>query len=125
MPGSGKTSYAKRLNGVHIETDMFFIDEKCNYSFDKNKLREAHEWCRKEVEAFLKEGHLNVCVANTFSTKKELLPYIKYAEQYGYTVEIIRMHGEFKSVHDIPETVIQRMKERFQDIEGEKHVSRS
>jgi len=37
LPGSGKSTFAKSLGGVHIETDMFFIQDG-EYKFDGAKI---------------------------------------------------------------------------------------
>ena len=46
IPGSGKSTFARSLGGVHYEADMFFLDEMSNYVFDVTKIKDAHSWCQ-------------------------------------------------------------------------------
>ncbi len=90
------------------------------YKFDKTKLGEAHKRCQWSVENVCKLG-MDVAVSNTFTTEKELKPYLDIAEKYGYTVTsliIENRHGN-KSVHDVPEETMKRMKNRFSVKLGE------
>lgn len=56
-----------------------------------------------------------IAVSNTFTQEWEMEDYFKLAEQYGYKVVSLiveNRHGS-KSVHDVPEETICKMKERF------------
>jgi adenylate kinase family enzyme len=44
-PGSGKSTFAKTLGGIHIEADQYFVDADGNYNFDGSKIKNAHAWC--------------------------------------------------------------------------------
>ena len=37
IPGSGKSTFAKTLGGIHIEADQYFVDGDGNYNFDGSK----------------------------------------------------------------------------------------
>ena len=116
LPGSGKSTLARVLvshNSQHWEADMFFINGNGDYKFNPKLLPKAHEWCQKQVERVMKCG-LDVAVSNTFTRLEELFPYRIMAEHYGYDVQIIECHGEFGSIHDVPERTIRRMRERWQ-----------
>jgi predicted kinase len=54
ISGSGKSTYAKSLGILHLESDMFFMQNgKYNWSADHIKF--AHEWCfRTFKDAVLK-----------------------------------------------------------------------
>jgi predicted kinase len=119
LPGSGKSTFAKKLVQYCYEADMFFM-ENGKYKFDRNKLGEAHEQCRYMVEKTCELG-MDVAVSNTFTTEKELQPYFDIAEKHGYTVTTLiveNRHGS-KSVHDVPEATIKKMKNRFNIKLGE------
>ena len=89
IPGSGKSTFANHVwNDYAIcEADKFFYDKEGNYNFDANKLRQAHEWCRQEVENRMKENLITpqyypeIVVSNTFTQEWEMEPYFKLAEQ--------------------------------------------
>jgi predicted kinase len=124
LPGSGKTSFATAIwNDYAVcEADKFFYDKEGNYNFDGSKLREAHEWCKKEVETRMIDHQNNqqyypeIAVSNTFTQEWEMEDYFKLAEKYGYKVVsliIENRHGS-KSVHGVPDDKVQIMRERFQ-----------
>jgi predicted kinase len=124
IPGSGKSTFANHVwNDYAIcEADKFFYDKEGNYNFDANKLRQAHEWCRQEVENRMKENLITpqyypeIVVSNTFTQEWEMEPYFKLAEQYGYKVFsfiIENRHGG-KNVHGVPDEKLQQMRNRFE-----------
>lgn len=117
LPGSGKSTYSAELcrnteNLIHIEADMFFEDGCGNYNFKFNKLASAHRWCKTMAELYLEDG-IDVVVANTFTTLKELRPYFKIAKDTGADVEVKTMRGDYGSIHDVPAETIKKMKNRF------------
>lgn len=118
LPGSGKSTFAETLvnalGGVWFEADHYFM-EGGEYKFDPSKLYTAHLWCRREVEESMSWSAGNIVVSNTFTTEKELKPYILLAGMYGYTVTTLvveNRHGNF-SVHGVPEETMTKMKDRF------------
>jgi predicted kinase len=124
IPGSGKSTFANHVwNDYAIcEADKFFYDKEGNYNFDANKLRQAHEWCRQEVENRMKENLITpqyypeIVVSNTFTQEWEMEPYFKLAEQYGYKVFsfiIENRHGG-KNVHGVPDEKLEQMRNRFE-----------
>jgi predicted kinase len=124
LPGSGKTSFATAIwNDYAVcEADKFFYDKEGNYNFDGSKLREAHEWCKREVETRMIDHQNNqqyypeIAVSNTFTQEWEMEDYFKLAEKYGYKVVsliIENRHGN-KNEHGVPDDKIEIMKNRFQ-----------
>lgn len=119
LPGSGKTTLAKRLlaSGTcmdrHFEADMYFTNEIGEYHFDPLLLADAHEWCQKMTEDALSNGH-NAIVSNTFTTKREMQPYLDMANRYGIEPNIILAQGNYGSIHGVPEHTIRHMKNRFE-----------
>lgn len=118
LPGAGKTTFAtdlaESLNLDMFEADDYFYDRGGNYNFDPSKLREAHQACQDGAECCMvaKRG---VVVSNTFTTEKELKPYLDLAEKYGYRVVSLiveNRHGN-QSVHDVPQETVGKMKNRF------------
>ena len=109
LPGSGKSTYAKSQPGVHLEADMYFINDKGEYIFDRNKLHEAHKWCQRRAKELLDSGK-DVVVANTFTTLKELRPYIEWTE---HEIVIHDCVGEYQNIHNVPEKTLKRMKARW------------
>lgn len=117
LPGSGKTTVARKmmLDGfVNVEADMFFEDEYDNYRFDPTRVGEAHKWCQEMTEEYMECG-LDIVVANTFTQKWEMDPYMKLADKYDYTVVIRVERGEYPNIHDVPQEVIEKMKARWEE----------
>ena len=113
LPGSGKSSLAKSLWGMHIEADMYFGEDV--YKFNREELKYAHEWCQKTCDEYMK-SQARVVVSNTFTQQWEMQPYIDLAKKHDYkvtTLVVENRHGN-SPVHDIPEETIERMRNRFE-----------
>lgn len=110
IPGSGKTTLARTKYPGHVlcEADQYFETSK-GYKFDPKYIKEAHDFCFNRVEDLLFAGY-NVVVANTFVKKWETEKYLNLP--YPTVVEIA--DGNFNSIHNVPEDVIQRMKDSFE-----------
>jgi len=125
-PGSGKSTFVKanltyqlEMEGyVHLEADMYFEDVDGHYDFDGSRIKNAHEWCKKTAMEMMKQSK-GVIVSNTFTQKWEMESYLELAEKLGYQVTIFRMTSDYGSIHDVPAESIEKMKARFEDIEGE------
>ena len=145
--GSGKTTTANLLseNGKYpvLSADMYFEDPEGNYNWDGSKIKDAHAWCKFQVEGLMRDGNKvvefptivsttvasengyrsvgykffnKIFVANTFTQEWEMEDYFKLAEQYGYQVVSLiveNRHGN-KNVHNVPDEKVEQMKERFQ-----------
>ncbi len=120
-PGSGKSTLANKefvsKGFVHLEADMFFM-EGGTYKFNHNKLKDAHAWCQKQTELFLRSGK-NVVVSNTFTRKWEIQFYLDLATNLDIPVKIIRMTKEYGNTHGVPDNVVKQMIERMENFKGE------
>jgi len=107
LPGTGKTTLAQSYKAQgyeHFEADKFFEVEG-DYSFDPDKLDEAHAWCLKQTYDSLSCG-AHVVVANVFASVEDIKPYTKL----GFEYQIIEATGRGKSIHPIPITALRRMR---------------
>lgn len=122
LPGSGKSTFAEVLNNnghyIHLEADMFFIQPDGTYKFIPDLVPVAHKWCINTAKIFL-NNKKSVIVSNTFTTLKEMKPYLEHAESLNIGFSVYRMMKNFGSIHNVPESVIERMKDRFEDFEKE------
>ena len=116
--GSGKSTYAKTLTGTHIETDDYWLRPDGEYDFNYKLLKQAHAWCREEVE-YAMEFQVNVIVANTFTQLWEMQPYLDMAEENGYEVKVYRMTNQYGNTHGVPKDVVQKQTDRMEDYPGE------
>lgn len=118
IPGSGKSTYAKKLlettpKSVHFEADDFWI----RHEFDPKYLHLAHKQCQENAKEAL-EGGYTVIVANTFTRLWEMEPYLSMSDN----ISVFRMTGEYGSVNNVPQKTIDKMKKRFEDYIGEIYV---
>jgi predicted kinase len=124
LPGSGKSTFANHIWNEYAvcEADKFFYDKEGNYNFDGSKIKEAHAWCKNEVETRMKDHQINqqyypeIAVSNTFTQEWEMKDYYDLAEKYGYKVVSLiveNRHGG-KNVHGVPEDKLEIMKNRFE-----------
>ena len=127
IPGSGKSTFAKKiqasnrfLNSVVIrETDEYFVDATTKkYNFDASKLAEYHALCQKMTEFDLGDGH-DVIVANTNLSKWERKHYFDIARRCGCSVMVIIMQKQYGNIHAIPEDRIKLMQEKFEPISSD------
>ena len=115
LPGSGKTTFAESICKTVYSADQFFETADGTYNFDANKLGVAHAMCQKNTELAMARGEETICVANTFTTTRELKPYFDLAEKYGYivfSVIVENRHGGI-NVHNVPEETMEKMRNRF------------
>lgn len=129
LPGSGKSTFASEMAETfyadYWEADMYFylvpnrpsgtIIFGHEYNFDATKLHAAHTWCKDRVENDMENERDDIIVSNTFTTEKELKPYLEMAEQHGYTVTTLiveNRHGN-SSIHGVPEETMTKMRNRF------------
>jgi len=124
LPGSGKSTFATHIWNEYAvcEADKFFYDKEGNYNFDPSKIKDAHAWCRNEVETRMKDHQINqqyypeIAVSNTFTQEWEMKDYYELAEKYGYKVVsliIENRHGG-KNVHGVPDDKLEIMRNRFE-----------
>jgi len=126
ISGSGKTTYAKQLmkedpSLSHYEADMYFYNNNGEYHFDPKKLKDAHEWCKKQTEIDLMFGK-SVIVSNTFTQKWEIDPYIQLGKNYGAEIIIKKATGNYKNVHGVPDDALERMRSRWENVDNEENI---
>ena len=114
--GAGKTTRAKELmrqKGIkhHYEADMLMLDRNGDYAFNPKKLRECHNWCQKATERAILLGEA-VIVSNTMTMKWEAEPYVDTAKKNGYSIIIEHLTTEYKNIHDVPQEIVEKMKNR-------------
>lgn len=120
--GAGKSTLARKLKsnapkyinpieGI-CEADDFFMQDG-EYKFNPKLLFKAHRECQEKAEQLMYTGD-NLIVSNTNIKSKDRKSYFEFAEEYGYGVVFIHLNTQFKSVHDVPEEVVQRMRDTYE-----------
>ena len=137
LPGSGKSTLADliaanrladehgRGQAIKVEADQFFVSSNGHvetYNFDRRFLGAAHDECYGRAIRYLRSGY-SVAVANNFTTKREVDRYINGLQRTGLAsdveVRVIVCKGRFKSPHGVPAKAIEKMRERWEPVEGE------
>ena len=122
LPGSGKSTWVKNnLSGIyHLEADMYFVRDG-EYRFNQEKIKEAHELTIKLASLIMAQG-ADLAVSNTFSRILEMEPYLEMAKKFGYAVRVVRMTASYGNVHGVPDEIVKKMSERFEDFRGEEVI---
>tara|TARA_R100000789_G_scaffold87346_1_gene83766 strand:+ start:200 stop:613 length:414 start_codon:yes stop_codon:yes gene_type:complete len=124
VSGSGKSTlanmfeiYIEELRIFSISADDYFTDITTGeYNFDASKLKEAHSECQEGVKQAMVEYIADrIVVHNTFTEEWEMKPYFDLAKEYDYRVTtlIVENRHNSKSIHNVPDEVLKRQKERF------------
>jgi predicted kinase len=114
LPGAGKSTFAAILSPDYLEADQFFIEDGV-YNFNIARLGAAHLWCQNAAYNQFLDGKEIIVISNTFTTKKEMKPYIDMADEFGYrivTLIVENRHGS-QSIHNVPQETLDNMKNRF------------
>ena len=124
LPGSGKTTLAKRISdSVSFCADDFFGTGK-DYNFDPSRLSEAHEWCKINCELWCEKNDVSksVVIHNTFTKRWEMQSYIEYAQGFDRNILVIDLFDSGLSdtelfergSHDVPLGSIKRMRDGYE-----------
>jgi predicted kinase len=123
LPGAGKSTLAKVILQIRetdepevLSADDFFINDRGEYEFDPEKIKEAHNYCQFRCSERMRQQKARIVVANTFTQEWEMKIYFDMAERYNYRVHTVIVENRHNSenVHNVPEDKLQKMKERFE-----------
>lgn len=124
-PGSAKSTLGKSLtnfNFKHFENDAFFTQNDV-YTFDIKHHQTAKDKCYTDTKEALKNGN-NVVVTNTFTTLEEMKPFIELAKKNNSKYMVIEMYFNYNNIHNVPESVIQDKKDKFESFERALHFNK-
>jgi predicted kinase len=125
LPGSGKSTLARSFGGTIFSTDDFFMIGG-KYCFDKTMLTVAHTQNQQNTEKAMAEQTAIVVIDNTNILRVHIQPYLELAEKHGYHVSYAVPQTPWafnvqecakRCIHNIPEYVIQRMLDNWEQIE--------
>jgi predicted kinase len=110
VPGSGKTTMAKRCHpyAALLAADDLFTKPDGSWEFDPSKLGEAHAAClRRFIGLASTRSAGEVVVHNTNSSIAELAPYAAVALAYGCELDIVTLVCDpavaaARNVHGVP-----------------------
>ena len=116
VSGAGKTTLAKMLGGELFEADQYFEFES-GYHFNPSKLHLAHKTCLENCEAAMFNFVQQIVVSNTFTTQKELRPYLELAKEHDYSITVLvveNYHGN-KDIHNVPQEKRELQAQKLKD----------
>jgi predicted kinase len=116
LPGSGKSTFARRLASefsfIHLEADdHFYIDGV--YRFDPARVADAHALVVRDALAHLQAGR-RVVVANTHVRLWEMAAIVGAATIVQQSFCIAEFKGRFENIHNVPENVFSGMVARWE-----------
>lgn len=121
FPGAGKTTYARTLAPLVIETDLFRYNEDNEYVFDSDRNAEVIDKTKCLCE-YAMRGLKMPCLAVTsvFTKIDHLLPYVRLAHRHGYAVTVVECKDQYENGHNVPDKVIERMKAEWEAFDEER-----
>ena len=136
IPGSGKSTFAKKLSNTNghmriVENDDFFTDHSGKYRYNKEIYDYAKQYTMSAIVHELMIEKKACIVTGVFyhaDEASDLLNIINFCKAHNIPFEVHRMTGNFQNIHNIPEEVLEEMKENFEPYDGEimntSHISR-
>jgi len=120
LPGSGKSTLAGKLGAPVVSADDYFVGEDGVYRFDPANIAEAHAQCQARTRSHLLSQ--SVSVANTFTCRWEMQPYLDMATEAGATPVVIDLYDGGlndealveRNVHNVPWQAIGAMRARYE-----------
>jgi len=114
LPGSGKSTLAQQIADEWFEADRYFMVDGV-YKFDVKHLSMAHTRCKEDVEIAMLHDARSIAVANTFTRRWEMDPYLILAQKYDYQVTEMTMTGPLRpNTHGVPDETIEIMRARWE-----------
>lgn len=114
VPGSGKSSYARALGCLVVESDQMCLQDGI-YKYDHQRIARAHAWCLRLAQSAICEN-MDVAVANPFPYVKYMAPYVGFARQHGCGVTIVECTRKYGNPHRIPSEVIAKMRATWEPL---------
>jgi ABC-type dipeptide/oligopeptide/nickel transport system ATPase component len=116
--GSGKSTMAKKLYRTGLvssvaSADLYFENKRI--PFDAELLPAAHGACLAELRWALRAGR-DVAVDNKHILQAHAQPYIDAAIEFGAVIYVVRCHGRFQNVHNVPAAKVEADRERMETL---------
>ena len=117
LPGVGKSTAA---GPDSIAADDFFVEDGV-YAFDPAGLPAAHAQCQTRCRKALEAGQ-NAKIANTFTQRWEMQPYLDMAAELNAEIKVVDMFDgglsdeqlSERNVHGVPQAAIAAMRARYE-----------
>jgi shikimate kinase len=122
-PGSGKSSYARKLacqliDAVVISTDDRHFNDLGVYDFKPHRIGEFHQLTQQKALVLLSLG-CTVIVDNTNILNLHIKPYVEMAVEKNIPVKFIRFEGKWPNSHGVPDDRVDKMREMMEELSVE------
>lgn len=118
LPGSGKSTLANEIAKLRDDCVIFNADAYHyvgqEYRYNPDRAGWAHSQCLRSFIEDAMAGQATLIVDNTNTSAMQMLPYIRVAEAFGYSVWIVEIKSSILqsikyNIHRVPEEAICRM----------------
>lgn len=123
IPGSGKSTLAARLAPRHNVAADDFPGLYVNGGYQPELQKASHEWCLNRATEMMSMAARAIAVHNTFCNPDYMHDYLLSASVNRYAVQIIHAEAvilpnleQAKSIHNVPQDVIERMRDSFKSF---------
>ncbi|KAK8736144.1 hypothetical protein OTU49_004843 [Cherax quadricarinatus] len=130
IPGSGKTFLAKKLSEVYegavvCSADSFFIHNG-EYEFDRDQLKDAHEFCQQRASHAAQENSHVIIIDNTNVRNWEMKFYLDIAKRHRYIPLVLEPQTPWamdpcelalRNSHGISEKIIAQKVHTYQPVQ--------
>uniref|UniRef100_A0A182JZU7 Smr domain-containing protein n=1 Tax=Anopheles christyi TaxID=43041 RepID=A0A182JZU7_9DIPT len=132
-PGSGKSYLSRSLidhtsgsdyrNHIFSADDYFMVNGV--YKFQPDALNAAHQFNQQNVLAKARDGWSPIIVDNTNICLWEMRPYVQYAADHGYFLEVLEPQTHWRNnsrslairnTHGVPEPKIKKMLQNYEKL---------
>jgi predicted kinase len=116
LPGSGKSSFASLLSKAICSADDYLINREGEYIWTESRVIQAHEWCERKCERFMKKQISLVVIDNVSVKSRDMRPYRKLAKEYGYKVYSVIVENRHKGIntHNVSKEIMKSMRKKFE-----------
>lgn len=107
---------AHALRAPHFEQDQYLFTKEGEYLWTEGRMAYAYRACKRDTGAAMLRNEPAIVVSNVFPTKRSMKNYVKLAEEYEYGVTYIVVENRRggQNVHDVPDDVLESMRNAFQ-----------
>lgn len=116
LPGSGKSSLASLLSKAICSADDYLINREGNYIWTESRVIQAHKWCERKCERFMKKQIFLIVIDNVSVKSKDMRPYRKLAKEYGYKVYSVIVENRHRGIntHNVSKEIMKSMRKKFE-----------
>ena len=116
LPGSGKSTEAKKYDCLHLELDMYCVRGR-KYVWNSKQDKVAHNLLNWAIRDAMREG-IDIVVAGVMpKASGTLANIVGWARDFGYDVHILTLPKKYKDVHGCSKADLDRFEAMFESDE--------